>query len=51
MEPERFDELDAQRLGVLFAEFDSELAGRREPIEIPDQGHRISSEPATSTIG
>ena len=34
MEPERFDELDAQRLGVLFAELDAELAGRREPIEV-----------------
>ena len=34
MAPERFAELDAERLGVLFAELDAELAGRREPIEV-----------------
>ena len=34
MEPERFDELDAQRLGVLFGELDTELTGRGEPVRV-----------------
>ena len=32
--PERFDELDAERLRELFAELDAELAGRSEPVRV-----------------
>lgn len=31
---ERFDELDAERLRVLFAELDAELEGRDEPVRV-----------------
>ena len=34
MSPERFDELDAQRLGALFAELDAELTNRSEPLRV-----------------
>ncbi len=32
--PERFDELDAERLRVLFGELDAELEGRAEPVRV-----------------
>ncbi|MYE09028.1 MAG: hypothetical protein F4Y05_05430 [Acidimicrobiaceae bacterium] len=32
--PERFDELDVERLRVLFGELDAELAGRAEPVRV-----------------
>jgi len=32
--PERFDELDVDRLRELFAELNVELAGRPEPVQV-----------------
>lgn len=32
--PERFEELDVERLRALFAELDAEMAGRNEPVRV-----------------